>query len=966
MIAAKNKTTKCGVEQAVLSSVASHRALLPASSMERRHSIFQCLLLPLIACAVAFAVSAGPLTSQRTSAIAEGDCAGQVVAANCVEDLFSSSISLRIISFAAAEGVGVGGNRGVAEGGDKGSRKSRGVPLSGSTSSLASEPLLGPRLASALAVLCPALGFAFAMLWWYSLSAIGIDPSSRAAGFISLNAADDSNSVADTAGFASFGGRRSYGGFGGPEEGYGVGGMGVGMGVGGYLPPPPAPLSNDTLELISNITALVSSGAMAFLKAEYSYMSRFMAGFALLLFAFLGLSNGGGRGVGDALAYSSSSTSSSNQSPEDANGSPTPWLSAALSVVAFLIGALTSAVAGWLGLRVAVYANGRTAVMAADGDGIDIARGFSGAFRTALRGGAAMGFGLTSMCLFSLFFTARLVCLCFGDDHGRIAEAHECVAAFGLGSSAVACFGRVGGGIFTKAADVGADLVGKVEKNIPEDDPRNPGVIADCIGDNVGDVAGMGTDLFGSLSEATCAALLIAAASPDLARSHTAMLYPLLVSGCGLVAGMAAAVLGATGRGVRCAEYVEPALKRQLLFATLIATVLIVPLTFASLPAAPFAVLGVATTRSRAAVCVLSGLWAGLFIGRSAEHFTSSAYRPVREVAESCETGPATTIIYGLALGHRSVVGPVLALGATVYVSYRACGLYGYALAALGMLATMATALAIHAFGPIADNAGGFAEMAALGDEVREVTDALDAAGNTTAAIGKGYAIGSAALVGLALYGAFVSRAGIASVDVLDERVLAGLLAGAMLPFVFTAMTIKSVGIAAMEIVREIRRQFADPRIAAGEQAPDYASCVAIATDAALRQMAAPALLVLLTPLAVGVAFGAHALAGLLPGALVTGVQLAISSANTGGAWDNAKKYIEQGGLGRERRKGKGSPQHAAAVIGDTVGDPLKDTSGPALNILVKLMAIISVVFAPVFTSQVGGILLRAIGDNDF
>jgi inorganic pyrophosphatase len=331
----------------------------------------------------------------------------------------------------------------------------------------------------------------------------------------------------------------------------------------------------------------------------------------------------------------------------------------------------------------------------------------------------------------------------------------------------------------------------------------------------------------------------------------------------------------------------------------------------------------------------------------------------VREISEACETGAATNIIYGLALGYISVLPSCFAMSITIYTSYRMCGLYGYALAALGILSTMCVGLTIDAYGPISDNAGGFAEMAHMGSEIRFVTDALDAAGNTTAAIGKGFAIGSAAFVGLALYGAFVSRVGLETVNVLDQRVMPGLLVGAMLPYWFSAMTMKSVGIAAMDMVNEIRRQFQDEAVADGTKEPDYAACVSIATEASLSQMVAPSCLVIFSPIVMGVLFGKFALAGMLPGALVSGVQMAISSSNTGGAWDNAKKFIEAGGLGEG--KGKGSPQHAAAVIGDTVGDPLKDTSGPALNILIKLMAIISVVFAPVFQSKMGGIVMNML-----
>ena len=699
-------------------------------------------------------------------------------------------------------------------------------------------------------------------------------------------------------------------------------------------------LTDEIMRNVYVISKRVSEGATAFLFAEYKYMGLFMLGFGALIYFLLGVSL------------------SSPQGSEKA--ADAPWVNAALSLFAFFVGAITSVSAGWVGMRIAVYTNSRTAVMATEGaaEG-DQSQGFAAGFQTAFRGGITMGFALTSMGLFSLFLTIKIIQSYFGPESEKSRELYECVAAFGLGGSAVACFGRVGGGIFTKAADVGSDLVGKVEKNIPEDDARNPGVIADCIGDNVGDIAGMGSDLFGSFGEASCAALVIAAGSADLSSSFTAMMYPLLITAAGIIVCMGTALVAATNSGVHRSEDIEPCLKRQLLISTIAATLVLIAVTDFALPET-FTIITTATTKWRALVCVLSGLWSGLFIGYTTEYFTSNTYRPVQEIAESCETGAATNIIYGLALGYVSVVPPTIAMAVTIYISYRMADLYGYALAALGILSTMAIALTIDAYGPISDNAGGFAEMAHMGHEIREVTDALDAAGNTTAAIGKGFAIGSAAFVSLALYGAFITRVQIPLVNVLDSRVMPGLMIGAMLPYWFSAMTMKSVGIAAMDMVNEIRRQFQDPKVADGSKEPDYAACVAIATQAALHQMVAPACLVLFTPIVIGVLFGKYTLAGLLPGALVSGVQMAISSSNTGGAWDNAKKYIEKGGL-RDKTKGKGSPQHAAAVIGDTVGDPLKDTSGPALNILIKLMAIISVVFAPVFNSKLGGIVMNMI-----
>ena len=696
-------------------------------------------------------------------------------------------------------------------------------------------------------------------------------------------------------------------------------------------------LTDEIMINVKTIAQRVSDGATAFLFAEYRYMAVFMGAFGILLYILLGVSL-------------SNPTDPEEVVPE------APWTNAGLSVFAFLMGSGTSILSGWIGMRIAVFTNCRTAVMATDGaDKKEYEKGYSAAFETAFRGGITMGFCLTALGIFALLVTIGFT---YSSLSAYPKQLYECVAAFGLGGSAIACFGRVGGGIFTKAADVGADLVGKVEKNIPEDDKRNPGVIADCIGDNVGDIAGMGSDLFGSFGEASCAALVVAASSAELSSDFTHMMYPLMITAAGTVVCMVTAYLTAVSCGVKKAEDIEPILKKQLVMSTVGATIVLYFVTMYCLPET-FTVGAINTTRTAALVCVYAGLWSGLLIGYTTEYYTSSAYWPVQEIAESCETGAATNIIYGLALGYVSVLAPTAAMAVTIFLAYNMCGLFGYALAALGMLSTMAIALTIDAYGPISDNAGGFAEMAEMGSEIRDITDALDAAGNTTAAIGKGFAIGSAAFVGLALYGAYISRAQIKTVNIFDERVLPGLVIGAMLPYWFSAMTMKSVGTAAMAMVNEIRRQFRNPKIADGTQEPDYQKCVSIATEGALRQMIAPGVLVIFSPIICGILFGKYTLAGLLPGALVSGVQMAISASNTGGAWDNAKKYIEAGGLKSTGGKGKGTPQHAAAVVGDTVGDPLKDTSGPALNILIKLMAIISVVFTPVVQSSLGGILLK-------
>jgi inorganic pyrophosphatase len=538
-------------------------------------------------------------------------------------------------------------------------------------------------------------------------------------------------------------------------------------------------------------------------------------------------------------------------------------------------------------------------------------------------------------------------------------ELYEAIAGYGLGGSSIALFGRVGGGIYTKAADVGADLAGKNEWGLDEDDPRNPACIADNVGDNVGDVAGMGADLFGSFAEATCAAMVISGASGvldgvenpmSIADNFGAMCFPLLLSTTGILTGIVTLFLCDKLPMFKVNEEpdssIEKALKGILIVSTIIQTVMTFITAFVVLPE-EFKVDSEHTvTPFLACVSIITGLWAGLIIGITTEYYTSHTYRPVREVVESQEVSAATGIIFGLALGYKSCIIPCFCIGATICVSHVVAGMYGVALAALGMLGTLVCALTIDVYGPISDNAGGIAEMAGLDEYVRERTDALDAAGNTTAAVGKGFAIGSAALVSLALFGAYTVRADIHQVDVLNPWTFSGVLYGAMMPYWFSAMTMKSVGIAANDMVRECNRQF--PLIMQGAR-PEYDHCVQISTKASLREMMPPGALVLLSPLLTGVFFGKNAVAGLLVGALVSGVMLAISMSNTGGAWDNAKKYIEAGGLGEG--KGKRSIPHKNAVIGDTVGDPLKDTSGPSLNIVVKLSAIMSLVFGQVIAN---------------
>jgi len=688
---------------------------------------------------------------------------------------------------------------------------------------------------------------------------------------------------------------------------------------------------------VFTISKAIAEGANAFLYQEYEFMGIFIVLFGILLLVLLGTCHN--------------------------------WYSGLFSTLAFFCGALTSVLSGFIGMRIAVFTNSRTALSAR--------RGYEYAFDTAFKGGAVMGFALVSLGLIVLFILANAYYLyythAFSRDHAdgqdQTKNMYEALAGYGLGGSTVALFGRVGGGIYTKAADVGADLAGKVEAGLREDDHRNPAVIADNVGDNVGDIAGMGADLFGSFAESATATMVISAQSPSLYSSWPAMSFPLVLSATGIVVCFFTSFVATHLIKVKRQQDVEPSLKRQLLVSTFLMTPVAFVLAWTFFPD-DFIIQRGDELSTRKEVknyyiffTVACGLWSGLIIGYITEYYTSHSYVPVREVAKSCETGAATNIIYGLALGYKSVIIPVFCLAITIYVGYSLAGMYGIATAALGILSTLAIGLTIDAYGPICDNAGGIAEMTGMPHDVRDITDALDAAGNTTAAIGKGFAIGSAALVSLALFGAFVTTVNLAQVDILRPFQFAGLLVGAMLPYWFSAMTMKSVGEAALAMVQEVRRQFSlVPTDEHGRKdfarfKPDYAHCVAISTKAAVYKMIPPGMLVMLTPIVAGFFFGVEALAGLLAGALVSGVQMAISASNTGGAWDNAKKYIESGATG----SGKGSEQHKAAVIGDTVGDPLKDTSGPSLNILIKLMAIISLVFAPSFPSIHSGGLLSQL-----
>jgi H(+)-translocating pyrophosphatase len=644
------------------------------------------------------------------------------------------------------------------------------------------------------------------------------------------------------------------------------------------------------------ISGAIEDGAKAFLRAEYYYVALFCLCFSVLV--FLALSAGTGS-----------------------------YQVGIYSAIAFLLGALISTIAAFLGMIIATKGNIRTTVQAR--------KSLSQAFKVAYNSGAVMGFGLCGLAVFGL----TVICLWYSNIVSDIHLVMEMVSGFGLGGSTVALFGRVGGGIYTKAADVGADLVGKIEKGIPEDDPRNPAVIADNVGDNVGDIAGMGADLFGSIAEATCAALLIGATAVGLANSPAALYFPILISALGIPICLITMFFSKVSEDPKS---VEKNLKNQLLISTFLMSVGLFVLTKIFM-IDNFYIGNLLVTKNAVLISTMSGLWGGLLIGLVTEYYTSHSYAPVKQVAESSKTGSATNIIYGLSLGYQSTVIPVICLALIVYLSWTFAGMYGISLAALGMLSTIAIGLSIDAYGPVADNAGGIAEMCELEKDVREKTDVLDAAGNTTAAIGKGFAIGSAVLTALALFAAFLTRAEVTTLDLLSPTVFSGLLIGGILPMLFSALTMRAVGTSAYSMIEEVRHQFKTiAGIMEGKASPDYKRCVSIATESALKQMIAPGFLVIASPLVLGALFGVEFLAGVLAGSLAVGVVQAISAANSGGAWDNAKKYIETGALG-----GKGSETHKAAVVGDTVGDPMKDTSGPSLNILMKLMAIISLVFVP-------------------
>ena len=630
-------------------------------------------------------------------------------------------------------------------------------------------------------------------------------------------------------------------------------------------------------ERMQEIASAIAEGADAFLKSEYKILVIFIAALFLLIGFFIN------------------------------------WGTA----VCFLLGAACSILAGFFGMKVATRANVRTANAAMES-------GMNRALSIAFSGGSVMG-----MCVVGLgLLGCSVIYLITGN--------YNILFGFSLGASSIALFARVGGGIYTKAADVGADLVGKVEAGIPEDDPRNPAVIADNVGDNVGDVAGMGADLFESYVGALVSALTLGVVVGG-AFEGAGAIYPLLIAAIGIAASIVATFF------VRGKDDSNPhaALKMGSYVSAGLVGLLSIPMSLYFFRGIYFC------------IPIIAGIIVGLVIGYMTEVYTSGDYRSVKRIADQSETGSATTIISGIAVGMMSTWVPIVLICVGIFVSYKVTGdLYGIALAAVGMLSTTGITVAVDAYGPIADNSGGIAEMSGLDPHVREITDKLDAVGNTTAAMGKGFAIGSAALTALALFVSYATEVKLSGIDLLTPNVVIGLLIGGMLPFAFSAMTMDSVSKAAYKMIEEVRRQFHEiPGILEGTGRPDYTSCVAISTQAALHEMIVPGVMAVVVPLLVGILLGPEALGGLLAGSLVTGVLLAIFMSNSGGAWDNAKKYIEEGHHG-----GKGSSAHKAAVVGDTVGDPFKDTSGPSLNILIKLMTVVSLVFAPLFV-RIGGLL---------
>ena len=661
-------------------------------------------------------------------------------------------------------------------------------------------------------------------------------------------------------------------------------------------------------ETLKEIGGHISDGAMAFLRREYLTLLPFIA----LVAIFLGFVNKG------VLKFQAAS---------------------------FLLGALTSMLAGFIGMRVATAANVRTTQAAEK-------KGLNGALRVAFSGGSVMGMSVVGLAFIGLFIVLFISTTMLGGDESSFSKYILPLAtAFSFGASSIALFSRVGGGIYTKAADVGADLVGKVEKGIPEDDPRNPATIADNVGDNVGDVAGMGADLFesfvGSLVGAMILGLNVAVDAKGDDAHHVRlmlMLLPILIT----VVGLVASIIGTFFVRAKPNSNPQTALNIGTFGAAGLATIAVYFLIRCILGDATFN-----DGKSNGLYVFFStvlGLASGLAIGLITEHYTGTGKRPVNEIAKSCKTGPATTIISGLAVGMKSAFPVVLVICIAIFCSYMWAGLYGVSIAAVGMLVTLGIQLSVDAYGPIADNAGGLAEMSGLDANVRKITDSLDAVGNTTAAIGKGFAIGSAALTGIILFTSFKTQAKVYVADIANVRVLLGITLGAVIPFLFSSMAMNAVEKAAQKMINEVRKQFREkPGIMDRTEKPDYKKCVDISTQAALRQMIFPGLVAIVTPCLVGFLGKPEMLIGLLTGVTISGVMLAVFMSNAGGAWDNAKKTIE----GYEE-DGKGSEAHKAAVVGDTVGDPFKDTAGPSLNILIKLMSMVSLVIAPMLNNYWG------------
>jgi K(+)-stimulated pyrophosphate-energized sodium pump len=649
---------------------------------------------------------------------------------------------------------------------------------------------------------------------------------------------------------------------------------------------------------MQGISKKVQEGAAAFLRAEYSWLSVFVVIVAAVMWTQL--------------------------TPNTA--------------IAFVSGAVASGIAGYVGMHTATRAALRTTQAATKGLADALGVSFSSGL---VMGMSVVGLALMGVAVFTMLFVSEDM------NQLEMTAALNEVLGFSFGASSIALFARVGGGIFTKAADVGADLVGKIEAGIPEDDPRNPGTIADNVGDNVGDVAGMGADLFESYAGSIIATMILGVSVFGAAGegADTMVMLPLMVAAIGIVG----SIIGAFFVKANDEHALHSALFRGLIVASAVVVAGMGAICFGGFVTFPETVAA-----PNLFYAVVAGLVVGVIIGKITEYYTGSGTAPVKNIAKQSETGPATNIIHGLATGMESVALPLIMICVAIALAYNWAGIYGVAIAAVGMLSTLGISLGVDAYGPVADNAGGLAEMAELPPEIRERTDALDAVGNTTAAIGKGFAIGSAALTALAMFAAFsetiaanarATGGEMVSLDITETNVLIGLLLGGMLPFLFSAMTMRAVGNAANKMVEEIRRQFREiPGLMEGKAEPDAARCVKISTDGSLRQMVVPGLLAIAAPIAVGF-WSVQALGGLLAGALVSGVMMAIFMSNAGGAWDNAKKYIETSGA----HGGKGSETHKAAVVGDTVGDPFKDTSGPSLNILVKLMTVVGLVFLPLF-----------------